>query len=771
MKHSVLFIFLVGIQVLLFVAADSLVNDDEEIEVNADDDDEDDDDVIDEMVDEIKGIKQSKRESYKSVQNVMHGSDNQSPTSQSQHIESSHSNKFAGQDLNEGKLKEDEKKYASSPKVSEGKKQDADRASKPSSIESVETKVPVKETKHKVDETLLFEEAELGEETLTDQVLRLGKRLQAERDNDKKAVKTEMEAKLVSIDLNEDLDKSIETKTSSEFVTDTNAKTGDLKDDNIMKDINKPVKKVKEKEGNEPHETKSHTDSEPNFDHKESTEGESITEIVKKQGQKVLDTETVTESLEEHDDLDFPNDPDDIAAEDEGEDDEILIFKPTEEKTKYEKDAQFENDELSHLTSDRKNNRPVKVKSKKDTTSKSNKMNIQGQSTRKYSKQEKLLVEESESEDGSLIDEVLKLGEKLKLRLDSKDASDKKDIYQKIEDEFDLIDKELQNLKADFPEMSSDTLLNKHASKDKYEKSKENVEKDEIDKGQRKVLENKKIGNEQNMQKDGDTKILESLQNIDINGKSSAVLAQIPAKVENTIRPKVDVIPSQTHGIQVSSTINGYTKVSADETSIRATPTSTATEHSLDSISQSPHLQITPTQTIEYSKSADPLAANGNKPKANEGVSDIIKSDGSNSIGDNTESSSSQSNFIKTAEEKTNNVVSKTKSLVQASSSEINMQDMHSATPSDNTVSSEAIFQSEHNAKAHVEETKKDSREQGILKMAPSSVEKTTIMETVINAQTSTHHTQLGKEGKRKIVRCICWEFCTYSLLYSLVAL
>ena len=776
MKHRLLLILIVSIQVLLFVAADSLDKHDGDIEDDegpvVDDDDENDDEIDNEIIDEFEGIKQSKHER---VKNVMHGSDNQSPSKQSQHIKSSHTNKFAGQDLNEGELKETDKKSASTQKVNEVKGKSSDSSNKQSDSDPVQTKQQRKMSKHTVDEKVLFEEAELGEETLTDQVLRLGTKLKAERGKEEKIVETQkdkkpdkIEAKLNSLDFNKDFDDILETKTSVEFVMDMNTKNGDLKTDTV-KDINEPEGRVKEQKENKASKAKISTFSQQKYHDEESAE-ESITEIVKNQGQKVLDSEKVTEGLEEHDDLDFPNDPDDIAAEDEEEDDEILIFKPSEETGNSGKVTQLENDKISDIVPDSNSEQPVKVESLKDTTVKSNRMNVQDQNSKKYSKEIKLMVEESENEDGSLIDEVIKLSEKLKVRMDDKDASDKSKLYQKIDDEFNLIDKEIKNMKTDIPEKPSDKLSYKHVSKDTTEKPKEKVDTDEISKEQMQVLESKKGGDKQNMHKDKNMQTVESLQSVDINGKSSTLSGHTPAKVENTVPPEITVIQSQTQGVEARSKVNSYTKLSADETNIRATPTSKPTEQSPDNI-QSPHLHMTPTQTVELLKSAESSSIDNNKPKSNEDLSVITRSVDRNSISTKTELSSSQSSFIESEGEKTVKIVSKTESLVQPSTTELKVQELHSATPIDNIVSSEAIFQSEHTVKVHAEETRKDKKDQAYHKMAPSSVEKTTIMETVLNTQTSTHHTQLGKEGKRKIVGCICWDFCTDLLLYSHVAL
>ena len=770
MKHRLLLILIVSIQVLLFVAADSLDKHDGDIEDDEDPVVEDDDDDFD---DEIEGIKQSKHES---VQNVMHGSDNQSPTMQSQHIKSSHTNKFAGPGINEGELKETEKKSASTQKVTEVKRKSSDSSNKQSDSGPVQTKEQTKKSQHTVDEKVLFEEAELGEETLTDQVLRLGKMLKAEHSKEEKTVETQkdkkhdgIDMKLDLLDSNQDFDDILKTKTSVEFVLDKNTKNGDLKTDTV-KDINEPVGRVKEQKENEAPKAKSSTLSQQKYHNKESAEEESITEIVKKQGQKVLDSEKVTEGLEEHDDLDFPNDPDDIAAEDEEEDDEILVFKPSEETVTSGKDTQSENDKISEIVPDSNSEQPVKVESPKYTTVKSNRMNVQDQSSKKYSKEVKLMVEESENEDGSLIDEVIKLSEKLKVRIDDKDASDKSKLYQKIDDEFDLIDKEIKNMKTDIPEKPSDKLSYKHVSKDTAEKPKEKVDTDEISREQMQELESKKISDKQNMHKDKNMQTVESLQSVDINGKLSTLSEHTPARVENTVPPEITVIQSQTQGLEARSKVNSYTKLSADETNIRATPTSKATEQSPDNIIQSPHLHMTPTQTLELLKSAEPSAIDSNKPKSNEDLSAITKSVDRNSISTKTELSSSQSSFIETEGEKTVNIVSKTESLIQPSTTELKVQELHSATPSDNIVSSDAIFQSEHTVKAYAEETRKDKKDQAY-KMAPASVEKATIMETVLNTQTSSHHTQLGKEGNWKIVGCICWDFCTDLLLYSHVAL
>ena len=752
MKHRVLVILIVSIQVLRLVTADFL-----DKHVDDYDPDVDDPDVID---DEIQGIKQSKHDVHERLQNVMHGSDIQSPTTQSQHIKSSHSGKFAGQDQTGDQLKEAGRSSAPQTATDPGKSSDA--LNKQPISESLEEVKHTKESKHVVDEKLLFEEAELEEETLTEQVLRLGKKLKAELGKVEEAVATGMEQMQDKVEekldtLKEDVSNILETKTSVKLGMGRGAKSNDQKTDTV-KEINEPALNIKEEQTeNEKSKAEGSTISQQKHHEKESVEEESVTDNIKKLGQKVLDSEKITEGFEEHDDLNFPNDPDDIVAEDEDGDDEILYFTPLEEA-----DKDSDSDKFPGTMPDSNTKQPVEVEPLKDISSENDKMKAQKQNAK--AKTENLIFEESGSEDGSLIDEVIKLSEKLKAEVDRKVTADTDKLNQKTE-EFDLIDKDVKHIKTDFPEKPGGKLSYKHVSQEKTKKTEEKNDKQEISTEQINTFKNKILDNSQNTHKDENMQSLESVKSVDTDGKSSVLSDGTPAKVENTAPPEVNIEPSETQRIDTSKKVNSYSKLSADETNIRATPTSKIIEQSPDNIIHSPNLHMTPSQTVEYPKSVESSAVDSSKPKAKEELSSNIRRDEKGSIVANTELFGSPSGIKRNEREKTDTIVSKTESLVQHSTSEFKIQELHSATPSDNIVSSEAIFQSEHTVTAHAEETRKDKRDQPY-KLEPAGVEKAKVMETAPNGQTATVHTQLRQEGKRKIVGDICWDFAHTSFCH-----
>ena len=633
---------------------------------------------MEEIDEENEGIKQSPHELNEISQNFMHGSDTLNPSHrESQHIKSPDSTKFQQQN----QFQSNERTNFLDPKT-DTYYSSRDKVEQPNE-EFVKQKTNSDNIHKSVkNDDMHFEESEIGDETLTDHVLRLSEKLKADLGKAGKKVSVEMDQfqKVVDSKLN-----SMKDSLRSDIIGKPDVIEADKDQSRIdsVTDKKEPASQtVNNAAESEMTDIFSYeqTDEIPNTIESiglDDEVGKSVTDKIKMLSKKVLESEHIIDGLEEHDDPEFPEDLEEEFTDSDDEE-ELDTAKgkeyyelTTEERTASESKAILgrkhkQEDYLQQLDKGRKERR----------------------SSEGHTDGGKMAVEEYEGE--ALVDQVLKLSEKLKAEVDKVVTAEMDHLHKKMDDEFALLEKELEKMTG-YENTGKDTEL------------------------------------------------------VDFKGKSS----DIPVRPSTTVTlgytppPKVNIEPSETESLLKSKTVNAYAVLPVDESVKMPTSTiKTMQDSSVDTSIQSSSagLHVTPTQYIHPSAYETETSA-----------SSIIKGDNAR-IGDkksslqddaSADSGHTETDNIQTLEEKVERTGSKTEHAVEPSSLDFKIQDHHSATPNHKSVSSEVILQSEPTATANVEETRKHEKD------ISGTVNK--IIEGSHGAQTATLQTQFKPAGKQKL--------------------
>ena len=665
--------------ILLFIFQLSFLISAEPTDTQIDDELED---AMEEIDEENEGIKQSPHELNEISQNFMHGSDTLNPSHrESQHIKSPDSTKFQQQNQfqsNERTNFLDSKTdthYSSRDKVEQSNEEFVEQEMNSNNIH-----------KSVKNDDLHFEESEIGDETLTDHVLRLSEKLKADLGKAGKKVSVEMDQfqKVVDSKLNSMRD-ILEQTSRSDIIGKPDAIEADKDQSRIdsVTDKKEPASQtVNNAAESEMTETFSYeqTDEIPNTIESiglDDEVGKSVTDKIKMLSKKVLESEHILDGLEEHDDPEFPEDlEEEFTDSDDEEELDTAKGKEYYELTTEERSA---SESKAILDSKHK---------QEDYLQQLDKGRKERRSSEGHPVGGKMADEEYEGE--ALVDQVLKLSEKLKAEVDKVVTAEMDHLHKKMDDEFALLEKELEKMTG-YENTGKDTEL------------------------------------------------------ADFKGKSS----DIPVRPSTTVTlgytppPKVNLEPSETESLLKSKTVNAYTELPVDESVKMPTPTiKTMQDSSVDTSIQSSSagLHVTPTQYIHPSAYETETSAssiiNGDNAKVGDTKSSL-QDDAS------TESVHTETDNIQTLEERVERTVSKTEHAVEPRSSDFKSQDHHSATPSHKSVSSEVILQSEHTATANVEETRKHKKD------ISGTVNK--IIEENHGAQTATLQTQFKPAGKQKL--------------------
>ena len=250
------------------------------------------------------------------------------------------------------------------------------------------------------------------------------------------------------------------------------------------------------------------------------------------------------------------------------------------------------------------------------------------------------------------------------------------------------------------------------------------------------------------------------IQNIGLDGKSSEGFSSLSEHLDNTLPPNINIEPSQTVSSSNVNKMNSYSKLSADE-SIRSA-TSTRNENrdsSVDSFIQSSShkklIQTTPTQAIKNLQSSlsVPSKEINDIPNVEVISSTVLTQGQEHSVKDGMGTNLGQ---LQLEEQQITAMQTehKTQHILQPSSSELTVQDHHSATQSDSLLSSAAIIQSQHTITGNVEETQKQTAaKDGLAFKEPVQLSK-----EGPNLQTQTVYSQRKPEGKWK--QGVDWSTC-----------
>lgn len=785
MRWKFIIVILVSFQIFLVAVTDAA-------EKHPEDQDDDDVEEDEEDYDDITGIKYSDHKADEYSYNVKHDSNTPvSLDSESQHIKSSHSDKLTDNSDAGNNFRGHDQNSVSAEKQKQTREEPGD-SYKVSKGNEVEKEIVTKKPSKAADkDEILYEEAELDEGTLTDQVLSLTNKIKAKMGKAENPVSVEMVQ--LQDDTAKDVVNPMNKKVSSvKYSTGKQDENQIHKNDQEMDSVVETKESVWKKESqlteNKMAEAQHDITFLSNSEGEESLKHDSVTGNIKKLGHKVLEAEGITDDLAEHDDLDFPDVPDEVYKDDNLEDEPEYLMAFPEQRNQLE-EVSVSTDENPYGT--HSDNLPEKEAPEHVNAPTVDKISSE-ESSRVHASEENLVFEE-ESEDGSLVDEVIKMGEKLKARLDKKVDTVTDNLKKKIENEFDLIEKEIMEMRISElsdklnSEVSGETKSleikiipeSVHESVSLLTRQSEEITDGRVD--SKMNSDTRHLPETANQFQQLSEKVFESdtldynaddsLQNfktidslIDSNGKSSISEDTTSVILENTIPLQVNIEPSETQ-VDSSKKVDRYSALSADETVLSATPTfKIMKELSDDAISQSAKLHLTPSPAVKYQHTS----------------SLFLETEATFDSKLKEQAASANDEYLDRANEKfendlvnfkydTNKIpgkfeemsVPKTEATIQPSSSDIKIEELHKATPSDKTVSSEAIFQSEHIVTAHAEETGKDK---GIFHA--TALDKNKIMEKRTSAQTATMQTQLREEGKRKIVGHICWGFCTVAYFH-----
>ena len=262
-------------------------------------------------------------------------------------------------------------------------------------------------------------------------------------------------------------------------------------------------------------------------------------------------------------------------------------------------------------------------------------------------------------------------------------------------------------------------------------------------------MENEVLENSENkIQRDRSLDI----QNIGLDGKSSEGFSSLPEPLDNTLPPNINIEPSQTVSSSNVNKMNSYSKLSADESIRSATSThnenkdSSVQDSFIQSSSHKKWIHTTQTQTIENLQSSlsVPSKEINDIPNVEAISSTILTQKQEHSVKDGMDTNSGQ---LQMEEQQITAMQTehKTQHILQPSSSELTVQDHHSATQSDSLLSSEAIIQSRHTITGNVEETRKQKADDGLAFKEPVQLSK-----EGPNLQTQTIYSQRNPEGKWK---------------------
>ena len=242
-----------------------------------------------------------------------------------------------------------------------------------------------------------------------------------------------------------------------------------------------------------------------------------------------------------------------------------------------------------------------------------------------------------------------------------------------------------------------------------------------------------------------------NVQNIGLDGKSSEGFSSLSEHLDNTLPPNINIEPSQTVSSSNVNKMNSYSKLSADESIRSATSTHNENEESsvqdsfIQSSSHKKWIQTTPAQTIENLQSSlsVPSKEINDIPNVEVISSTILTQEQEHSVKDGMDTNSGQ---LQMEEQQITAMQTehKTQHILQPSSSELTVQEHHSATQSDSLLSSEAIIQSRHTITGNVEETRKQKADKdGLAFKEPVQLSK-----EGPNLQTQTVYSQRKPEGK-----------------------
>ena len=244
-----------------------------------------------------------------------------------------------------------------------------------------------------------------------------------------------------------------------------------------------------------------------------------------------------------------------------------------------------------------------------------------------------------------------------------------------------------------------------------------------------------------------------NIQNIGLDGKSSEGFSSLSEHLDNTLPPNINIEPSQTVSSSNVNKMNSYSKLSADESIRSATSThnenvdSSVQDSFIQSSSHKKWIHTTPTQAIENLQSLLSVPSKEINDITNVEVisSTILTQEQEHSVKDGMDTNSGQ---LQLEEQQITAMQTelKTQHILQPSSSELTVQDHHSATQSDSLLSSEAIIQSRHTITGNVEETRKQKADKdGLAFKEPVQLSK-----EGPNLQTQTVYSQRKPEGKWK---------------------
>ena len=251
------------------------------------------------------------------------------------------------------------------------------------------------------------------------------------------------------------------------------------------------------------------------------------------------------------------------------------------------------------------------------------------------------------------------------------------------------------------------------------------------------------------------------IQNIGLDGKSSEGFSSLSEHLDNTLPPNINIEPSQTVSSSNVNKMNSYSKLSADESIRSATSTHNENEDSsvqdsfIQSSSHKKWIHTTPTQAIESLQSSlsVPSKKINNMPNVEVISSTILTPEQEHSVKDGMDTNSEQ---LQLEEQQITAMQTehKIQHILQPSSSELTVQDQHSATQSDSLLSSEAIIQSQHTVTGNVEETRKQKAD----KDGIAFKESVQLSKEGPNLQTQTVFAQRKPEGKWKqgVARSTC---------------
>ena len=721
-------------------------------------------DDMEKDIDEMKGIKQPQKElMYETSQAVVHEPDPDNPSRESQHIKLPDSPPFYHENKISAhvKISTDQSKIVNNhpdAKLEPLKKEHPPR--------EMEEKEKLKGNQN--GGNLMFEEAESEDESLIDQMLRLSEKLKARV---KKDVSVEMkQSKKTVLDevyfLMEDSEEASGPKETDSVDVDQvdNIDSVHVQDTPDTAAMNKQASEefyIVENDN-------IGIDKKPEEKHIVT---ETVTEQIRKLADKVLESETLLDSIAEH------SDESEESFNNDGKSKNILDTYGTKDYVDTSVDQQNIIAENMH--------------SEKEPMSK----DLYGFPNKDTGD---LIFEEAEHEDESLTGQILRLSSKIKANLDKEVSHEMDELKKTPEEEIDFMKEDFRKGALDSQEESeiNDVKRNKEESdpnsvtvsdlldhnknlvnvKDQTVLSEKKVDflesenplkldiKNEglEERSQEPVTEQIKKLAQQILEKENSGDRMEEKENsmypynnlekkvLDSDGKSAVVYSSLSVSMDKTHPPKNNIEPSQTISpVRVERTYS-YSMLSADESIRSATPTVKENkDSSIDSTiqSSSPLLQIIPTQSTENMQSSKTLSDSEIHDKTNAEVisSPIQMHEEADSVEDETPDTSVQSQMNKeeVTEEKVFKTVHKIQHPIESSSSDLQIQELNSATPSDTSFSSEAIIESQHTVTGNVEDTRKLKR--GIA--GTLTREKIHTLEGDPNIQTKTIHTPLKQEG------------------------